>query len=108
MLTKTCTVFRQGKPELQCNRYLVVATQTHRIVAYMQVLHVAPSGMTGANLREAMSIVGLRQEVLPFRDDLSCGPIAWGTAQERTAWWSPPDEPRLRQEFEAFWHRLET
>ena len=74
----------------------------------MEVLHVAPSGLTGANLREAMRIAGLRQEVLPFRDDLSCGPIAWGTPQERAAWWSHIDEPRLRQEFETFWHRLET
>jgi Protein of unknown function/Domain of unknown function (DUF1835) len=74
----------------------------------MEVLHVSPSGLTGACLSEAMRIAGLRQEVLPFRDDLSCGPIAWGTAQERAAWWSPTDEPRLCQEFEAFWHRLET
>ncbi|SEP48807.1 protein of unknown function [Rhodospirillales bacterium URHD0017] len=74
----------------------------------MEVLHVAPSGLTGANLREAMRIAGLHQEVLPFRDDLSCGPIAWGTPQERTAWWLRTDEPRLRQEFETFWHRLET
>ena len=74
----------------------------------MKVLHVAPGDSAGGNLKEAIRTVGYRQEVLSFCDDLSCGPIAWGTSRERAAWWSHVHEPRLPDDFEAFWHRLET
>ena len=55
-----------------------------------------------------MRAAGYQQEVLSFRDDLSCGPIAWGTSRERAAWWSHVHEPWLPDDFEMFWHRLET
>jgi hypothetical protein len=45
---------------------------------------------------------------LSFYDDLSCGPIAWGTSRERAAWWSHVHVPVSEGDVEAFWHRLET
>jgi len=74
----------------------------------MKVLHVAPGDSAGGSLKEAIRTAGYEQEVLSFHDDLSHGPIAWGTSRERAAWWSHIHEPRLPEHFEAFWHRLET
>jgi hypothetical protein len=74
----------------------------------MKVLHVAPGDSAGGNLKEAVRIAGHQQEVLSFNDDLSCGPIAWGTSHERAAWWSHVHAPMSEDDLEAFWHRLET
>src|SRR4029077_16950737 len=82
--------------------------QLQHIVVRMKVLHIAPGDSAGGSLREAMRAAGYQQEVFSFRDDLSCGPIAWGTSRERAAWWSHVHEPRLPDDFETFWHRLET
>jgi hypothetical protein len=74
----------------------------------MKVLHVAPGDSAGGSLSEALRLAGHQQEVLSFPDDLSHGPIAWSTSRERAAWWSHIHEPRLPEDFEAFWRRLET
>ena len=74
----------------------------------MNVLHVAPDDSAGGNLREALRIAGHQQEVLSFNDDLSCGPIAWGTARERAAWWSHVHAPLQEEDLTTFWHRVET
>ena len=74
----------------------------------MKVLHVAPGDPAGGNLREALRLAGYQQDVLSFPDDLSHGPIAWGTSRERAAWWSHVHEPRPEDDLEAFWLRLET
>ena len=74
----------------------------------MKVLHVAPGDPAGGNLREALRLAGSQQDVLSFTDDLSHGPIAWGTSRERAAWWAHVHEPRLEDDLEAFWLRLET
>jgi hypothetical protein len=74
----------------------------------MKVLHVAPGDPAGGNLREALRLAGRQQDVLTFTDDLSHGPIAWGTSRERAAWWAHVHEPRLEDDLEAFWLRLET
>jgi hypothetical protein len=74
----------------------------------MKVLHVAPGDSAGGTLREALRLTGFQQDVLSFTDDLSHGPIAWGTSRERAAWWAHVHEPRLEEDFEAFWLRLET
>jgi hypothetical protein len=74
----------------------------------MKVLHVAPGDSAGGSLREALRLAGHQQDVLSFTDDLSHGPIAWGTSRERAAWWSHLHEPRLEDDLEAFWLRLET
>lgn len=73
----------------------------------MKVLHVAPDDSAGGNLREALRIAGQQQEVLSFIDDLSCGPIAWGTARERAAWWSHVHAPLQEEDLTTFWHRVE-
>jgi hypothetical protein len=74
----------------------------------MKVLHVAPGDPAGGNLREALRLAGSQQDVLSFTDDLSHGPIAWDTSRERAAWWAHVHEPRLEDDLEAFWLRLET
>lgn len=74
----------------------------------MKVLHVAPGASAGGNLKEALRLAGHQQEVLSFNDDLSCGPIAWGTAHERAAWWSHVHAPIPENDLEAFWHRIDT
>jgi len=74
----------------------------------MKILHIAPGDSAAGSLKEAMRAAGYQHEVLSFQDDLSCGPIAWGTSSERAAWWSHVHEPRLPDDFETFWHRLET
>jgi hypothetical protein len=74
----------------------------------MKVLHVAPGDSADGALREALRLAGRQQDTLSFTDDLSHGPIAWGTSRERAAWWSHLHEPRLEDDLEAFWLRLET
>jgi hypothetical protein len=74
----------------------------------MKVLHVAPGDSAGGSLKEALRLAGLQQEVLSFNDDLSCGPIAWGTAHERAAWWSHVHAPMPEEDLATFWHRVET
>jgi hypothetical protein len=74
----------------------------------MKVLHVVPDDSSGGSLREALRIAGYQQHVLSFNDDLSCGPIAWGTSRERAAWWWHLHESKLEDDFEAFWLRVET
>lgn len=74
----------------------------------MQVLHVAPGASAGRGLKEAIRIAGHQQEVLSFNDDLSCGPIAWGTSRERAAWWSHLHAPIPEDDLAAFWRRVET
>jgi hypothetical protein len=74
----------------------------------MRVLHIVPGDSARGSLREALRLAGRQHEVLACPDDLSCGPIAWGTSRERAAWWSHVHEPRLPDDFETFWQRLET
>jgi hypothetical protein len=74
----------------------------------MKVLHVAPDDSAGGSLRQAICSAGHPQEVLSFNDDLSCGPIAWGTARERAAWWSHVHAPIPEEDLTTFWHRVET
>lgn len=74
----------------------------------MKVLHVAPGDSASGGLREAVRLAGHQQEVLSFNDDLSCGPIAWGTSRERAAWWSHVHAPIPEEDLATFWHRVET
>ncbi|GEP54194.1 DUF3658 domain-containing protein [Reyranella soli] len=74
----------------------------------MKVLHVVPDDSASESLREAVRLASRRQEVLSFNDDLSCGPIAWGTPRERAAWRSYIHAPILEEDLTTFWHRVET
>jgi hypothetical protein len=73
----------------------------------MKILHVVPCDSAGGSLREALRLAGVPQDVLSLTDDLSHGPIAWGTSRERAAWWSHLREPRLEDDLESFWLHLE-
>jgi hypothetical protein len=74
----------------------------------MKVMHVAPGDSAGGSLKQALRTAGHQQEVLSFTDDLSCGPIAWGTARERATWWSHVRAPLQEEDLTTFWHRVET
>jgi hypothetical protein len=73
----------------------------------MKVLHIVPGDSAGGSLKQALRIAAQQHDILRFPDDLSCGPIAWGTSRERAAWWSHVHEPRQPDHFETFWQRLE-
>ncbi|MDF2119576.1 DUF1835 domain-containing protein [Roseiarcaceae bacterium H3SJ34-1] len=44
----------------------------------MKTLHIAPGDSAGGSLQQAVIDAGTDDEVLPWRDDLSCGPISPG------------------------------
>jgi hypothetical protein len=53
----------------------------------MKTLHIAPGDSAGGSLIRAIRDAGQDDDVLPFRDDLSCGPIEPDTSSTRAAWW---------------------
>ena len=74
----------------------------------MSVLHIAPGHSAGGSLRQAIRGAGRPDEVLFFRDDLSCGPIDTDAIAPRVAWWA-----RFHGDWEieaaplnAFWERV--
>jgi Protein of unknown function/Domain of unknown function (DUF1835) len=76
----------------------------------MNTLHIAPGHSAGGSLRQAVRAAGLNDEVLFFRDDLSCGPIDSDDLAPRVAWWTrfhddwEPEAAPLK----AFWERVTT
>jgi len=73
----------------------------------MKTLHIAPGDSAGGSLIRAIRDAGRDDEVLPFRDDLSCGPIDSDDPSARTSWWSQfYDEPELLEDsLRSFWSR---
>ena len=76
----------------------------------MKTLHIAPGHSAGGSLRQAIRAAGRHDEVLAFRDDLSCGPIDTDDLAQRVAWWT-----RFHSDWEieaaplnAFWERVAT
>jgi hypothetical protein len=76
----------------------------------MSILHIAPGHSAGGSLRQAIRAAGRQDEVLFFRDDLSCGPIDSDDLAPRLEWsarfhndWETEAAP-LR----AFWERVTT
>jgi hypothetical protein len=74
----------------------------------MRTLHIAPGHSAGGSLRQAIRSAGRHEEVLFFRDDLSCGPIDSEDQAARVAWWT-----RFHDDWEtevvplkAFWDRV--
>jgi hypothetical protein len=53
----------------------------------MKTLHIAPGDSAGGSLLRAIRDDGQDDEVLPFPDDLSCGPIDRDEPSARAAWW---------------------
>src|SRR5690348_799492 len=75
----------------------------------MAVLHIAPSDSAGGSLRQAVRAAGRDDEVLSFRDDLSCGPIASDDPSVRAIWWGQFCDPsEVEADLRNFWHRFET
>ena len=75
----------------------------------MTTLHIAPGDSAGGSLEQAIRGAGRGEEVLRFRDDLSCGPIDSDDHSARVAWWSRfYDIADVTSDFETFWNRVET
>ena len=74
----------------------------------MKTLHIAPGGSAAGSMRQAFSEAGLEDEVLAFRDDLSCGPIDPGDPAVRAAWWAPYYSDDDFEHIGNFWDRLTT
>lgn len=76
----------------------------------MKTLHIAPSDSAGGSLRCALRDCGRdNDEVLSFRDDLSCGPISAGDTAERAEWWGQfYDDPDIATDLKASWDRVST
>lgn len=75
----------------------------------MTTLHIAPGDSAGGSLCQAIRGAGLNEEVLRFRDDLSCGPIDSDDNSARIAWWARfYDIADVTSDFETFWNRVET
>lgn len=73
----------------------------------MKTLHITPGDSAGGSLRRAIRDAGRDDEVLPFLDDLSCGPIGSDDPSARASWWSRfYDEPELLEDsLRSFWSR---
>jgi hypothetical protein len=76
----------------------------------MGTLHIAPGHSAGGSLRQAIRGAGRHEEVLFFRDDLSCGPIASEDVAVRVAWWMQfhGDWETEAAPLKAFWERVAT
>lgn len=73
----------------------------------MRALHIAPGDSAGGSLRCAVRDAGCDDDVLSWRDDLSCGPIASGEASERAEWWSRfYDDRDIAPVLKSFWDRV--
>jgi len=75
----------------------------------MRTLHIAPGESAGGSLVQAIRDAGQDNEVLPFRDDLSCGPIDQDEPSGRAAWWDLfYDAPYVEAALGEFWKRVAT
>ena len=75
----------------------------------MKTLHIAPGDSAGGSLIRAILDAGLDDEVLSFRDDLSCGPIDSDEPSARAIWWDQFYEaPETEAALGEFWERVAT
>lgn len=73
----------------------------------MRTSHVVPGDSAAGSLRQALYRTGRDDELLVFRDDLSCGPIASDDLAARVAWWRQYMEQEADAYFQEFWQRLD-
>jgi hypothetical protein len=74
----------------------------------MRTLHIAPGDSAAGTLRQAIQIAGQNDEVLAFRDDLSCGPVASNDPSARAAWWVQLYEwLEMEEALRTFWDRVD-
>jgi hypothetical protein len=73
-----------------------------------KMLHIVPSLPARGSLKKALSGDRAEDRILPFLDDLSCGPIASLTSADRVSWWNEYfDWPRAADEFQDFWEQVD-
>src|SRR5579872_2266551 len=73
----------------------------------MNTLHIAPGHSAGGSLVQAIRAADLHDEVLPFPDDLSCGPIEPDDPSTRASWWARfYDDVFVGGALETFWNRV--
>ena len=72
------------------------------------ILHIAPGHSAGHSLRHAIRTSGRTDDVINFRDDLSCGPIDSQASSARARWWgSMYDEYGEHDvDFDGFWQQI--
>jgi hypothetical protein len=77
--------------------------------AIMKTLHIPPGDSAGGSLLRAIRDDGRDEEVLRFRDDLSCGPIDPYEPEVRAAWWGAyHDALEVEAAHRTFWDRVAT
>jgi hypothetical protein len=75
----------------------------------INTLHVVPGNSAGGSLKQALRDAGHDADVLPFPDDLSCGPIDSDEPSARAIWWEQFYEGwGLKPALEKFWERIST
>lgn len=73
----------------------------------MKTLHVMPGYSAAGSLREALRLAGRDDDVLPFGDDLSCGPIDSDDPAARVEWWRPYYGDAVEEQFLGFWRQID-
>src|SRR5690349_4357724 len=73
-------------------------------------LHIVPGDSAAGSLRQAIRASGRADEVLAFRDDLSCGPIDSDDPAVRADWWRRffYDAEEVTSHLGPFWNRVAT
>jgi len=73
----------------------------------MNMLHIAPGHSARGSIVEAIRAAGREDQVLPFPDDLSCGPIEPDDPSARASWWAEfYDDMQVDGALQAFWERV--
>ena len=73
----------------------------------LKTLHIAPGDSAGGSLSVAIRDAGLNDEVLRFRDNLSCGPIDSDEPTARANWWSQfYEDSTVEATLAGFWERV--
>ncbi|WP_454700712.1 DUF3658 domain-containing protein [Agrobacterium burrii] len=72
------------------------------------MLHIVPSLPARGSLKKALSGGRAGDRILPFLDNLSCGPIASLASADRVSWWNEYfDWPQAADEFQDFWEQVD-
>ena len=74
-----------------------------------KTLHIGAGDSGCGSLRAALRDAGRTDDVLPFLDDLSCGPIDADDPAARARFWAPCYDAReVEETVAAFWDRIAT
>ncbi|TPN89647.1 DUF1835 domain-containing protein [Mesorhizobium sp. CU2] len=72
------------------------------------ILHIAPGHSAGGSLRRAVRTSGRTDDVINYRDDLSCGPIDSEEPSARVRWWASiyDEYERHDVDLDGFWKQI--